>query len=289
MSNKAHFFDIDTLVKLDSKAWIVDKKNPNNPLLKISKSDLHLIESGIYKNHNNKIEFNGKTFWIPTELYNKIKIKAKVNKTDLANLAISLQEFYNKQVIDELDLTFNLDTLITLKNTQPDIYIVCSRQTKDSYQTIVEKLKEKLYEEGLKVKAFYYIYESFYDIDNDEVRFKKIKLILQHLIGYKTSGNSFTGDEITRYQQIYFYDDQLDTLELSNQVNPLLNFLYSKTRKGLRDVIKENVVEFEPFVIFNKINDNQFNRLETKKINLELSRFIQSFESYSLFDKYKKL
>jgi hypothetical protein len=288
MSNNAHFFDIDCLIRVENKAWVIDKKNPKVPLLKLSKSDLHLIENGIYKNQNNKIEFNGKTFWLPTNLYNKIKVKAKVNKTDLNSLAISLQEFYNAPVIDELEFEFNLDTILTLKNTQPNIYVICSKQTKKNYSTIVEKLKEELIQHGLKIKTFYYISDSFYNIDNDEVKFKKIRLLLQHLIGYKTASNSFSNEGITPYHKIYFYDDQMDTIELSKQINPLLNYLYENTRKGLKDVVKENIQEFEPCLIINRVNDNLYNRLETTKVILELSKFVKTFETFRFLDNITK-
>ena len=29
---KAHFFDLDTILRIDNKVWIIDKKNPNNPI-----------------------------------------------------------------------------------------------------------------------------------------------------------------------------------------------------------------------------------------------------------------
>jgi hypothetical protein len=284
---EAHFFDIDTLVKVEGNAWIVDKRNPKVPIMKISKSDLHLLENGIYRKQGNKIEFNGRTFWLPTELYNQIKIKAKLFKTDLANLAISLQEFYNKSVVEELKFEFNLETLLTLKNTQPEIFIICSRQTKKNYEVIVEKLKEELLKNGMKVKSFYYISDTFYNIDDDTIRFKKLRLFLQHLVGFKTSGQAFSSEEITQYSKVYYYDDQIDTLQLEVEVNPMLNLLYSNTRSGIKDLIKENIKDFEPQLIINKINDNFYNRLETTKVILEISSFIKKFEGYSITNNIK--
>jgi len=284
---EAHFFDIDTLVKVEGNAWIVDKRNPKVPIMKISKSDLHLLENGIYRKQGNKIEFNGRTFWLPTDLYNQIKIKAKLFKTDLANLAISLQEFYNKSVVEELKFEFNLETLLTLKNTQPEIFIICSRQTKKNYQVIVEKLREELLKDGMKVKSFYYISDTFYNIDDDTIRFKKLRLFLQHLVGFKTSGQSFSTEEITQYNKLYYYDEQIDTLQLEMEVNPMLNLLYSNTRNGIKDLIKENIKELEPVIIINKINDNIYNRLETTKVILELSSFIKKFEGYSITNNIK--
>jgi hypothetical protein len=284
---EAHFFDIDTLVKVEGNAWIVDKRNPKVPIMKISKSDLHLLENGIYRKQGNKIEFNGRTFWLPTELYNQIKIKAKLFKTDLANLAISLQEFYNKSVVEELKFEFNLETLLTLKNTQPEIFIICSRQTKKNYEVIVEKLKEELLKNGMKVKSFYYISDTFYNIDDDTIRFKKLRLFLQHLVGFKTSGQAFSSEEITQYSKLYYYDDQIDTLQLEVEVNPMINLLYSNTRSGVKDLIKENIKDFEPQLIINKINDNFYNRLETTKVILEISSFIKKFEGYSITNNIK--
>jgi len=284
---EAHFFDIDTLVKVEGNAWIVDKRNPKVPIMKISKSDLHLLENGIYRKQGNKIEFNGRTFWLPTELYNQIKIKAKLFKTDLANLAISLQEFYNKSVLEELKFEFNLKTLLTLKNTQPEIFIICSRQTKKNYEVIVEKLKEELLKNGMKVKSFYYISDTFYNIDDDTIRFKKLRLFLQHLVGFKTSGQSFSTEEITQYSKVYYYDDQIDTLQLEVEVNPMLNLLYSNTRDVVKDLIKENIKDFEPQLIINKINDNIYNRLDTTKVILEISSFIKKFEGYSITNNIK--
>lgn len=287
MSNSAYFFDIDSLVRVENKAWIVDKKNPTKPILKISKSDLHLIESGIFKKQGHKIEFNGKVFWLPTELYNKIKIKAKVFKTHPGNLAISLQEFYNKPVVDELYYTFNLDTILNLKNTQPDIYIICSKQTKKNYESIVNHLKAKLEENGLSVKNFYFITDSFYNIDSDEIRFKKIRLLLQHSIGFQTEQFKFSDKEITQYSKVYLYDNQIDTLHLAEEINPLLNLIYQNTRGAIKDLIKENIKELEPSITINKVNENQFNRLETTKVILELSKFIKTFESFKFAENLK--
>jgi hypothetical protein len=277
---KSHFFDIDTLIKLENQAWIVDKNNPNVPIMKISKSDFNLIQSGIYRKQNNKIEFNGKVFWLPSDLVNKLKIKAKAYKTEFSNLAISLQEFLNKDIIDEMDFELKIDTISQLKNKTDDIYIICSKQTKRNYQTLIEKLEEKLKEQGLKVKNFYFISDNFYNQNKDEVSFKKMRLLLQHSVGYKTDGNKFIDEEITRYDQVYFYDNNYDTLKIADNINELLEVILSNTDKGLRDVIKEDISDYRPTLFINKVNDNHYNKTETKKVILSLSALIKTFESF---------
>jgi len=84
------FFDLDVLIDMNQQCWIVEKTRPNIPIMKISKSDFNLIKSGIYSKQGNKIDFNGITFYLPTDLLNKLKIKSKVNKIELSNLAISM-------------------------------------------------------------------------------------------------------------------------------------------------------------------------------------------------------
>lgn len=280
---KSHFFDIDTLIRMNNQAWIVDKNNPNVPIMKISKSDFNLIQSGIYRKQGNKIDFNGKTYWLPIDLINKLKIKAKSYKTEFSNLAISLQEFLNKDIIEEMNFELNLDTISQLKNKTDDIYIICSKQTKRNYQTVIDKLESKLKEEGLLIKNFYFISDNFNNQDKDEVNFKKMRLLLQHLVGYKTDGNKFIDDEITRYDQISFYDNNYDTLKFTDDVNGLLEIILSNTDKGLREVIKENIIDYRPTLLVNKINDNHYNKTETKKIILSLSTLVKTFESFKRY------
>jgi len=280
---KGHFFDLDVLLNIDAQAWVVNKDQPNIPIMKISKSDFNLIKNGVYKKQGNKIDFNGQTFWLPTEMVNKLKIKAKNNKVDFANFALSLQEFLNKDIIDNMDFTINEDLLMTLKNTTEDIYIICSRQTQRNYQTLLSKLEEKLKEIGIKVTAFYYITENFYNQNKDDVKFKKMRLLLQHLVGYKTDDQKFIDKELTRYDKLYYYDNNYDTLKISDDINGLLEVILSKTDNGIRDVIKEDIKEYKPCLFINKVNDNILNKIEQKKVIINISNVIMTFESYRKF------
>ena len=277
---KAHFFDLNTLVDIKQLCWIVDKTNPNIPIMKITKSDFNLIKSGIYKSQGNKVEFNGQTFWLPNEMFNRLKVKLKTNRISISNIGISMQEFLNSEIIKGIDFNLNLNNIIHLKNTNNDIYIICSRQTKKNYESIIDKLKEKLFEEGLKIKNFYFISETFYNSDNDDIKYNKIKLLIQHLVGYKTENNKFIDQEIERYDNIYFYDDELDTIKMSDEINVVLKFLLSKTDDGLKSVIKEDIKEYRPSLFINQITDNNFNRSLSKKVILDYTSLIKTFEGF---------
>jgi hypothetical protein len=275
------FIDLNVLLEMDNQAWVVDKKNANTPIVKISKSDFNLIKSGIFKNQGNKVDFNGRTYYLPTDLMNKIKIKTKSYNIDFSNLAISLQEFMNKSLIEEMKFEINKDVILELKNNIDDIYIICSKQTKRSYETIIEKIKEEFEKNGLKIKTFYPISENFMNQDDDDIKFKKMRLLLQHLVGYKTEGDKFKDEEITRYDQIHFYDNYSETLKITKEMNNLLEYLLSRSDDGLRSVIKENVQDFRPNLWVHKENENKMNKRSSEKVILNISKIVKTFENFN--------
>ena len=275
------FIDLNVLLEMDNQAWVVDKKNANTPIVKISKSDFNLIKSGIFKNQGNKVDFNGRTYYLPTDLMNKIKIKTKSYNIDFSNLAISLQEFMNKSLIEEMKFEINKDVILELKNNIDDIYIICSKQTKRTYETIIEKIKEEFEKSGLKIKTFYPISENFMNQNDDDIKFKKMRLLLQHLVGYKTEGDKFKDEEITRYDQIHFYDNYSETLKITKEMNNLLEFLLSRSDDGLRSVIKENVQDFKPNLWVHKENENKMNKRSSEKVILNISKIVKTFENFN--------
>lgn len=280
VKKRSYFVDLDTLLTVNNEAWVVNKNNPTIPIKKISKTDFNLIRNGIFRSQDNKIQFNGSTYWLPTKLYNELKVKCKSNKMDISDLAISLQEFFNKSVIDHLDFDLNMEMVNLLKNKTDDIYIICSRQTKKNYETLIEKLNETLHKNGISIKSYYYISDNFYNQNYNDTKLKKIKLLIQHLVGYRTEGDKFIDTEITRYRKILFFDNELDTLEITRQVNYTLEVLLTKTENGLRDIVKEDVVEFRPELVITKVNENELNKFTKVKVILNITR-IKTFESFS--------
>lgn len=278
---KGIFIDLNVLLKIENQAWVVDKKNANTPILKISKSDFNLIKSGIFKSQGNKVDFNGRSYYLPTSLMNEMKIKTKSYNVDFANLGISLQEFMNKDLIEKMDYQINQDIISELKNNVDDIYVICSNQTKKAYETIIEKIKEEFYKNGLKIKTFYPISENFMNQNDDDIKFKKMRLLLQHLVGYKTEGDKFKDDEITRYDQIHFYDNYSETLKITKEMNNLLEFILSRTEDGLRSVIKEDVNDFKPNLWVHKENENKLNKRISDKVILNISKIVKTFENFN--------
>ena len=105
----AHFIDIDVILKSDQKAWIVSKEDPKNPILKMETWEFNLFKSGIYKSQNNKIDFNGSIFYLPTDYMEKLKHICRKNKLDISNLAISMREFIDPEKINETKFEIDND------------------------------------------------------------------------------------------------------------------------------------------------------------------------------------
>jgi hypothetical protein len=286
MSNTAHFFDFNCLVEISQQAWIVDKSKPNIPLYKIPTSELKMIKSGIYQKKGNKMEFNGNTFYLSDELANKLKVIASKTRSNYSDFVISLQEFMNKSIVDEIDFKLNLTPLLDLRNKMDDIYIICSKQTQKTYDKIVNKILEESKESGLVIKRFYFLNENFLNQNDDDVKFKQMRLLLQHLIGYKTDMDKFVDVELEKYDTINFYDNNLDTMKVADSIVNLLEVVINNTEKGLKDVIKEDLEDATPILFVYKITDNQFNSKLSKKVKVNLPRLIKTFESFKRFNPF---
>lgn len=278
---RAHFINIDILLKTESKAWIVSKDNPNIPILKIDPCEFKVFQSGIYRNQNNRIDFNGKVFWLSTEFMNKLKVSAKRNKADISNLGISMQEFLNKELIDNIPFNLNMDIFKPIINTNDDIYIICSKNTKNNYEKAVSKLEDELKELGLVVKNFYYTSDTFFDKDDDYTAYLKVKLLTQHLIGLKTDGDKFSNEEIKDYSHVIFYDSDKTSISLSKSINDVIEKLTMKTDDQTKLLVKEKIRSVENVLIVKEFTHNLSKKFNETIIPVEYSNVIKSFENFT--------
>ena len=277
----AHFFDIETILVNDSKVWIVDKKYPKLPIMKIEQSDFNLIRNGIYKPQGNKVTFGGQNYWLPNDIIGSLKVKCKLNKTDFSSLVFSLREFMDDEIIDTINYDLNIDNIFHLKNTTDDIYFICSENTKNNYEKIIKKIEKKLEDNGLSIKKYYFISETFYSRNTDEIAYKKIRLILQHLLGLKTEGDKFIEEEIEKYDNVYFYDTDLPTIKLGIDVNKLLELIISNSEPTIKSKIKEELKNINHYLFVNLVSPNKINKFSTTKVKIEYHNLIKTFEKFN--------
>lgn len=276
----AHFFDIDTVIISDAKIWVVDKSKPSDCIIKMDQSDFNLVKSGIYRSHGNKIRFSGIDYYLPDDIMNKIKIRCKNIKCDVSNLAFSMREFLDPDKINLTNHTIDIDVLLHLKNTQDDVYFICSRNNKKSYDVIIKKIEDKISDLGISPKNYYYVSETFYERDDDLISFDKVRLLLQHMVGYKTDGRLFKDDEVLRYDVVNFYDDDVNTVKLATDISNMFSIITKNSDSEIKERIKSVISDNKPELVVNLVSPNKVNRFSKKKVSLEYGNLIKSFESF---------
>jgi hypothetical protein len=276
----AHFIDFDLILESESKPWIIDKRNPNIPIIKIDKHDFNLFKSGIYKSQGNKISFNGTIFWLSNDFMNRLKVKSKQYKVDISNLAISMQEFLNKDLVENVPFELKLDLFSNIINTNDDIFIICSKNTKENFEKQIQKFESNLKEMGLMVKKYYFISETFYNRDLDDISYVKSKIILQHLLGLKTEVDKLTNDKIDEYNSITLYEDDLKSITMSKNINSILEKMLIKTDNNVKLSVKETLKNNEKILIIKEYTHNRSNRFNEYQIGLEFSNVIKSYENF---------
>lgn len=276
----AHFFDIDTVIISDAKIWVVDKSKPGDCIIKMDQSDFNLVKSGIYRSQGNKIRFSGIDYYLPDDIMNKIKIRCKNIKCDASNLAFSMREFLDPDKINLTNHTIDIDVLLHLKNTQDDVYFICSKNNKKSYDVIIKKIEDKISELGISPKNYYYVSETFYERDDDLISFDKVRLLLQHMVGYKTDGRLFTDDEVLRYDVVNFYDDDVNTIKLATDISNMFSIITKNSDSEIKERVKSVISDNKPELVVNLVSPNKVNRFSKKKVSLEYGNLIKSFESF---------
>jgi len=286
---KCHIIDLDSLVNIEQKVWVINKEEPNIPILRISKSEFNLYKNGIYKKDNNKVEFNSKVFWFPESKWNELKIISKKMKFPLTNIAISMQEFLNPDIIEDVKYSFNENLLSELKNINEDIYLISSKQVELRSTKILEKIKNQLLEDGITITHTYFISETFHNKNEDKLRFNKIKILLQHLVGYKTDKDVFIDETPIQYSIVEYYDIDFNTLKISDEINTILKVILYNTNNVLKSIIKEDIKYLNPLLILNRYTDNTVNQKESKKVKISLfNNDIKKFEQF-IFNESKLL
>lgn len=275
---KAHFFDIDTLIRMDNRVWIISNKKPSIPLIRITMSEYNLIKKGVYKNHEERIDIGKENLWLPKNLMDELMIKCRKMKCDITDLSFSMQEFINPDIIQNLDyevLTYNFRHL---KNKPDEIYIIMSKNNKMNYEHILNSLREEMLKLGLKPSGAYYLNETFFDRNKDEESYKKVKIALQHIVGYKCDGDKFIEEEIDGFDEVYFYDDDRETLNMLNQINEMLFNISENSEESIRMKIKDKIRNKN--LIINEVTHNQARPLITSYVTIIMNYINKTFESF---------
>jgi hypothetical protein len=276
----AHFFDINSLITTNAKIWVVSKIKPSIPIIKIDQSEFNLIKKGVYRKFNQQFTIGNKSYWLSDNIINDVKIKCKKIGVDITDLSFSMQEFMNPNIIEKLDYKICTENFEHLKNTNDDIYVICSKNSKKNYEVIIKKLEEMLKDIGLVIKNYYYLSETFYNRDKDDVSQKKAKLLIQHSIGLKTEIDKFTNEEITQYDEVNLYDDENNCIEVCKGSNEIIRFLVSNSPENIKDSVKSIIKDKDLVININLVTFNKINKFVTTSIKIEWQNVIKTFEGF---------
>ena len=277
---RAQFFDLSVLIELESKVWLVSRTKPSIPIVKISTSEFNLIKKGVYVKFDQRMKIGGSDYWLSKDLSEEIKIKCVKSNTNISELVFSMQEYMNPSIIEKLNYTIHKDNLYNIKNVDDDIYIICSKNTKKNYDYLIKKLEEFLESIGLKVKNYYYISETYFNRNEDDICHKKVRLLLQHLIGLKTEGDKFIDEEITKYDIISYYDESKEVIEMCKNINDTLLFLQKNSEESISEKVKNLLKSDYTELIVNEVTFNRVNKFITTPVKITTQNIIKNFESF---------
>jgi len=288
MNNIIHFFDLDgTLWGLDTKAWIILKKYPNNPLIKLSNGQLTDILFGVYKKDEIIINYNGNNYWISKQIFNKIKKSIPNIKED--QLGLSFIEKVNP--IYYKNLTFYKENIRHLINEKGiDIGILSGRYSEEDDNKLLALLKSELDNIGLEINKFYYVSDFFKPTVDNNVNFKKMNILLEHLVGFKINDDHFIPIKQDLYKEVHFYDDEFQNINTANNIQEIFEEYLRKTDDEVYNRIMLRVNDIKPLLYTHLITNNNLNRFKTTKIELQKpKRFpIKIEENNKFISKFNK-
>ena len=267
MNNIIHFFDLDgTLWSVNTNAWVIDKRKPGVPLLKLKESELKLILAGVYINEEVYFEYNGEIYWVGKKLFARIK-KLRPN-IEMEDLGISFYEKLNPKYYDNMKFfKENIRHLIDDKNT--DIGILSARFNDEKDKNLLNSLKKELEDIGLSISKFFYVGDFYAPNINTKLSTRKANILLEHLVGFHIQDDRFIPLKQDLYREVYFYDDEPSNIDVANNVQEFLNGYLINTEEEVYNRIIKNIKEKHSALYTNLITNNSLNRFKTTEIKLK--------------------
>ena len=263
-----HFFDLDnTLWKVDSKVWIIDKENSHKPILRIDKYILSNILNGIYFKDDIKINYNSQEYYIPKELYDKILKKRKI---PIENIGLSWIEFYDSDYINNSNVKFLYDNIKNI-NTNDKICILTGRSNRNRHSKILNLLRKTLEKYNFKLFKIYFVSDYFHNKHHKDISIKKSYILLEHLLGIKIENNRFISIKQDWFSNVYFYDDEIMNIEYANNIQSTFDRLMAKTEDDIFLLINNRIKNNTLKLTTNLITNNELNPYKKNEIVIKQS------------------
>jgi hypothetical protein len=274
-----YYFDIDyTLIIPESKLVIIDKKNPSEILHRFSNSDEILLKTH-WKRYNNNVQYNGKEFYISDDLKKKIDLP-------LDRIGISYREWKDEEILNKQSknlefLQYNIEHLKNIKDDY-EICLLSARSRIYNHDEFLSKLKRCVYDITFKNINKIYFIDNLEDVENeDEISFRKSKILLETLIGYKIKNNKFTNLECPVSTHVHFYDDDNKNIDYSKKLQEIFDMVLINTQDlNLVKKILERVQTENLYYNINMITNNKLNKFVTNTNVLKKPLNVLKFKDF---------
>jgi hypothetical protein len=283
MEKSLHLFDLDyTLWKIDAKLAVIDKNDPKNIIFRIPAEEVNFMKD-FYKPFNLKVSYNGYDWYLNEKTWNKIKNLKK--GLELKDIGISFREYNDSEILEnQIQKTdYLLENLNHLKNNHIEIGFVTARSSKKNHkknlETLIEKIERKLH---TNVNKIYFVNDIDNNNNSDTTSYRKAKIVLEYLTGFKIKGNKFIDLKQTKFNNISFYDDEVKNIDAVQNIQRNLERFLIRTdlevKKTIIESLKTNKICYKTYLI----TQNKIEPFIIKEFILLPPNHIKLFENFKL-------
>jgi len=282
MEKSLHLFDLDyTLWKTEAKLAVINKKEPNKIIFRIPIYEVVFMKD-YYKKYNLEVSYNGFIWYLSDKLWEDIQ-ETNV-KIPLEDIGISYREFSDEEILEKqiFNTEYLLDNLRHLKDVNTEIGLVTARCNKKNHtkniEVLVNKIEKIIHK---KVNKIYFVNDIDNNFSSDITSFRKAKIVLEYLIGFKIKGNKFTDLKQNKYNDVSFYDDDNKNIEAVQNLQFLLENLLIRTDLELKKEIINSLKTDKSIFTTYLITQNKIQPFIKKEQKLLFPNYIKMFENFS--------
>ena len=280
-----HFFDLDgSLWSVDSRAWIIDKEQPQTPIIILNSFEINKILNGLYIKDELKIDYSGKQYYISKDIFKRINNKKKL---PIERLGLSWTEFHDKKHLENTQFKLLFKNIEHLSNEDVYISLLTARADRKKHSQLLNSLRVRLKDIGLNIYKIYFVSKFFQERNNSEIALNKTYVLLEHLIGLKIEDGKFIPILQDWFSDIHFYDDEFLNIDYVNDIQTVFDRLLKNTEDDVFNMILEKVKNYNLNITTNLISNNDVNRFIKKTITLKEPIKFQVKLSERYLMKYK--
>lgn len=265
-----NWFDLDnSLWDTNAKWWVINKKNPEKALLKISPEEGSLIIHGQYTAEKLKFDYNGMTGYLPQSIMDTINLNRK-NKISIEDIGISLREFSDDKYIEDqaANLKILLYNIHHLRNTDEKVSLLTARADKVKNKKLVVILEHELSKINVHVDKVYFVGDHALARHDGTTPYRKVCILIEHIAGLKVSGEKFVNKPQEMYDVNCFYDDDDANCEKAKDINFYIKKFYDQSEDKVKKILDNNLANKK--LIIYKITNNQQNLFVTEEIDINI-------------------